>query len=140
MNINDLYYVLENRKVFPEPNIFHWSKWFEETRTNNSRLVGNTCIKEEHGAAVIYVSTVFLGVDVGFSSNPKNPIVWESRVIGGDMDGQHTRCAGGWEDAEKMHQKMVDNARKHEVTKKRKAERKLILDLATQIASGDPLV
>ncbi len=51
------------------------------------------------------VSTVFLGLDHNFGDGP--PILWETLVFGGPMNGQQTRCAGSREQAEAMHEKMV---------------------------------
>ena len=74
-----------------------WAKWFEEN--HNNRHVAN---QEVNGARV---STVFLGIDHSFGYGP--PQIFETMVFGGPLDQEQDRCFT-WEQAEAMHQRMVE--------------------------------
>ena len=90
-------YVLKDGIPAPEPDR---SKWF--------RFFGSPArwhIKKKVGP--YEVSTVFLAMD--HSNNPKGPpILWETMVFGkGPLEGEQRRCSGTQEQAEAMHQEMV---------------------------------
>ena len=59
-----------------------WAKWFEKTdRHLGSDKIGG-----------IHVSTVFLGLDHGFSLDEKAPpVLWETMIFGGEHDGYQER-------------------------------------------------
>ena len=52
------------------------------------------------------VSTVFLGVDHSHTHGGP-PILWETMVFDGRLNGSCTRCSGSREQALAMHQRMV---------------------------------
>jgi len=52
------------------------------------------------------VSTVFLGLDHGFAGPTELPILFETLVFGGTLDGETKRCCT-WPQAEKQHAEMV---------------------------------
>jgi hypothetical protein len=56
------------------------------------------------------VSTVFLCLDHQFAGGP--PILWETMVFGGALDQEQDRCSGTREQAEAMHQRMVERVKK----------------------------
>jgi len=73
-----------------------WAKWFEKT----DRHAGLDRIGDSK------ISTVFLGIDHNFFKEGP-PILWETMVFGGKLNGEQDRCSGNKEQAEAMHQKMV---------------------------------
>jgi len=78
-----------------EPNLRKWAKWFETAE----RHVGDDRIRG------IWISTVFLGIDHGWSFPPdeKNPVLWETMIFGGPLDQECGRCPGSREQAHAMH-------------------------------------
>jgi hypothetical protein len=70
-------------------DLMTWAKWFESA----DRHVACTKISEG-----VEVSTIFLGLDHNFS-NKGRPILWETLVFGGPLDGEMYRYAtagGAW--------------------------------------------
>ena len=99
----------------PEPDLIKWGTWFEK---------GNRIVKQDQ-IGDVWVSTVFLGLDHSFGGGP--PILWETMTFRGDRtkkkkvkimgktfettDGaweECERCAGNREQAEAMHNDMVE--------------------------------
>lgn len=79
-------------------NAMQWAAWMQSA----NRSVARTQISEE-----VFVSTVFLGLDHNhFGSGP--PILWETMVFGGPMHEEMNRCSGSREQAEAMHNDMVE--------------------------------
>ena len=66
----------------PEPDIMVWAKWFETA----DRTVMKT--KTRNGE----VSTVFLGLDHNFHKDGP-PLIYETMVFGGTLDGAQDRCS-----------------------------------------------
>lgn len=62
-----------------------WAMWFENA--NELRQVDDDYVTIEDGT-VVRVSTVFMGID-SFARNP--PLLWETLVFGGDLDGHGGR-------------------------------------------------
>ncbi len=97
-------YVLINKQVVPDPDLFRWSKAYES--------MGNRRVAFDQ-IGTIEVSTVFLGLDHDFSyvrqgegPNP-NPIVFETMAFnmpGGDRPCFRYRT---WEEAEAGHNAFV---------------------------------
>lgn len=90
-------YIL-NDQGEPEPcdDLMVWGKTF---RDKGKRRVDATEIGESR------VSTVFLGLDHGYGNS--EPVLWETLVFNGPMDGEMDRCSGSRIDAQKMHDRMV---------------------------------
>jgi hypothetical protein len=86
-------YILNGRIPVPCTDFIEWNKWMK----SNRRVALDTIDGVE-------VSTVFLGIDHGFFN--KEPILFETMVFGGSLDGELERCST-WEQAEKMHSDMV---------------------------------
>jgi hypothetical protein len=95
------YILNDNGNPVLEPDLIKWAMWFE-TATN--RRVAKEMIGE------VQVSTVFLGLDHNFCSKGP-PIVWETMVFGGELDQETERCSGNREQAEAMHQDMVERVK-----------------------------
>lgn len=101
-----LKYILKGKKPVVEKNLLKWARWFEVS----NRHVGKTKIGK------VAVSTVFLGIDHGFSLNFPGkpippPILFETMVFGGKLNLAQERYTT-WEEAEKGHAKWVAKVRR----------------------------
>lgn len=74
-----------------------WARWFEAADLH----VADTYLKE------CRVSTVFLG----HGPDSPNPCLWETAVLGGLLDQVKDRCAGNRDQAQAMHDAMVERVR-----------------------------
>jgi len=81
-----------------EPDLMAWAEWFE---AGEGRTVANTRVNEAE------VSTVFLGLD--HSRGGSVPILYETMVSGGPLDGEQERYATK-EQAQKGHAEWVAKA------------------------------
>lgn len=73
----------------PEPDTFKWAQFME---TAERRVAADLDEGDGSGdpAQRIFVSTMFLGLDMSFhGSGP--PILWETMVFGGLLDGEQAR-------------------------------------------------
>lgn len=92
------HYILKGHEPVPV-GLLTWAKWFEEKPSR--RKVRVTTLGD------VRVSTVFLGLDHGFSMDPNaKPILFETLVFGGRFDGEMDRYAS-WDEAVKGHHRMV---------------------------------
>lgn len=91
------YWVLKGKTPRPVNDLVTWAKWFEVA----NRRVAVT----KSDFPPITVSTVFLGIDHGFSEKGL-PILFETMIFGGPHDGYQRRCST-WNDAEAMHRAAV---------------------------------
>jgi len=72
------YYKLVGTEVVP-CSLLEWGVAFGKTR------IGRYANRE------VIVSTVFLGMDHGYPPDPTRPVVFETRVSGGPLDGSQGR-------------------------------------------------
>lgn len=87
------WYVLdENHVPVPEPDVLKAALFFEDF---SKRCVAQHQVGESH------VSTVFLGLDHNFSSSGP-PLLFETRIEGGPLDGEQERYAT-WSEATAGH-------------------------------------
>ena len=94
-------YILDlERNPIKEPNIMKWGRWFKK----NERHIGDTKIGD------IRISTVFLGLDHQFDIQPGSPVLWETMVFGGELDGEMERYTS-LESAKYGHNKMVERVK-----------------------------
>lgn len=94
-------YILDkDRKPQPCPNLDAWAAWFEKA----DRIV--LLDKLPTGT----VSTVFLGLDHSLP-NTGHPILWETRVFGGKLDGEQRRFSSEAA-AIACHKELVEQVRK----------------------------
>ena len=128
------YYVLDGQNPVEATDVFAWSKWFEDSKTSHSRLVGRTGIRDRNGNEVAFVSTVFLGINMACDSK-KPAVLWETMVFGGDLDSEMQRCPGTWHHAEIMHEKMVAKCNRHQRMVEKKEDLALVLSLADEISN-----
>lgn len=74
-------YVLDaDGKPLPCEDLLAWARWYEDA----DRLVAL-----DEPVPGQKVSTVFLGLDHQFGKGP--PVLWESMVFGGPLDGEQER-------------------------------------------------
>jgi hypothetical protein len=86
-----------------------WGKWMEANQQSFKRILSRTTIQSNPH---IFVSTVFLGIDHNYCSpDYPMPILWETMVFGGKLDGEQDRYTSK-EDAVAGHLKFVDEQRK----------------------------
>lgn len=89
------------------PMLHKWGKWFEGSR--KERVVKQEMVGK------YWVSTIFLSLDHSWGEGP--PILWETMVFAGKsgrgkpVEDMQARCAGGREQAETMHARMVARMR-----------------------------
>jgi hypothetical protein len=94
------YILTANGAPIVEPNIHAWAQWFETAKLEIAfDTVGKSAI-----------TTRFLGV----AFDPDCPHVWETKIIGGTLDQVTDRCPGTIEDAQAMHDSMVQRVRSQE--------------------------
>jgi len=97
--MNEFYYILVDGEPVPTSDLFTWGEWFETADRNVAKTeIGETL-----------VSTVFLGLDHSFG-NGSIPILFETLVFGGGLDGMMDRYAT-LEDAMLGHERMVARVR-----------------------------
>ena len=101
------YYILDGKTVRPEPDLLKWAEAFE-TADRLVRLDRATVRVAGKPVVFVDVSTVFLGFDHQIGEGP--PLLFETMVFGGPLDQESDRCST-WEDAEKMHEKMMERVR-----------------------------
>ena len=83
------WYVLDEAgDAVPEDDLLKWGEWMQSRRSRC--LVERTEVKPG-----VVVSTVFLGMDHGFSypigGGDPVPVLWETLVFGGPLDGEMER-------------------------------------------------
>lgn len=90
-------YILDDSgEPVSEPDLEKWGRWFETA----PRSVGDDDI------CGVRISTTFLGLDHRFGGGGP-PVLWETMVFGGPLNGECERCSGSREQAEAMHFRMV---------------------------------
>jgi hypothetical protein len=82
-------YRLEGHTPVPEEDIFVWGNNWKKCRRISRTWVGDQL-----------VSTVFLGIDHSFGDGP--PVLFETMVFGGKMDGHQLRYTS-WVKAARGH-------------------------------------
>ena len=83
-----------------------WARWFEKERREWQIISEVDCYR---------ISTVFLGLDHNYTGVGP-PILWETMVFHqadkeDDLHQHMARCAGGFEQAEAMHIRMVEHVK-----------------------------
>lgn len=85
-----LHYMLDaNGNVITTEDLFEWGIWLE-TADEQRRVAQDR--DEGPDAQDIWVSTVFTGLDYNFFDDGP-PILWETMVFGGPLDGKQERYA-----------------------------------------------
>jgi hypothetical protein len=80
-------YILADDGVTPIrcDDLYEWAIWYQTAE----RHVAHDMDEHDTTGQQIRVSTVFLGVDHAFGGGP--PILWETMVFGGLLDGEQVR-------------------------------------------------
>lgn len=96
------HWILKDGNPVEEPDLIKWAEWFESAT--------NRVVKQEHVGNTL-ISTVFLGLDHNFGEGA--PILWETMTFNDNRSEQDCdRCSGNWEQAEAMHEAMVERVKK----------------------------
>lgn len=90
-------YILVGVTPVQEPDLQKWGEWMERV---HSRRVARTKMSRDTD-----VSTVFLGLDHSFGGT--GPIVFETMVFGGTLDGETSR-SGTFKQSVEQHLEMVN--------------------------------
>ena len=89
------YWILDANGNEVAVDLMTWAQWFED----HDRRIARTDI-----AAGAYVSTVFVGIDLGHGIGP--PLLYETMVFGGPLDSDCRRASTRAE-AQADHQELV---------------------------------
>ncbi len=82
-------YILDQRgEPVLEPDIIKWAKWLGKPSADDPIDGATWRVGADHVGST-FVSTVFLGLDHAFNGGP--PILWETLVRGGELDGEGDR-------------------------------------------------
>lgn len=115
---HDFYYILKDRVPVPVTDMMEWSRWYEHA--DDERIVG-----QEH-IGMLFVSTVFLGLNHNFSGAGRPPILFETMIFADRQpiergpEGQIVYFGGGdilqrryhtWDEAEHGHKVALRYAR-----------------------------
>ncbi len=105
-------YILKDRVPVPCEDLMTWARWWE---VNENRRVADIKMSVstlgEPGERVCRVSTFFIGLDLNpLSFKPEEPLLFETLVQGGPLDGTSTRSST-WKEAEERHEAMVEYVR-----------------------------
>lgn len=93
-------YILDERgDPVPCPDVVKWAKWFSTTDHRQVLL---------DKLPTAQVSTIFLGLDYSLT---KPPVLWETKVLGGKLDGEIQRYTSH-ADAVSGHHSMVERVRR----------------------------
>lgn len=91
------YYILEGHTPVPCADILMWAKLIE----SNDHVVACEFVFEH-----VQVSTVFMGIGFMIGKN-KSPLLFESKVFGGDNDGFNRRYRT-WDGAAAGHKSICE--------------------------------
>ena len=88
-------YILDGHEPMPCDDIVVWGTWFKTA----DRHVAKDSVGD------VKISTVFLGLDHGFSGGP--PLFFETMIFGGKHDGYQDRYST-WDEAVAGHRRAVE--------------------------------
>jgi hypothetical protein len=75
-------YILVDSAPAPESDTIKWARWFESADRGVAR---------DELPSGTFVSTVFLAIDHSFNPHSRRPILYETMVFGGPLDGEQLR-------------------------------------------------
>lgn len=88
-------YILQGHDPIQINELSDWAQWFETA----DRVVAKTILNN------VTISTVFLGLDHSWGTGL--PVLFETLVFGGEMDGEMNRYST-WDEAVAGHNRMVN--------------------------------
>lgn len=90
-------------------NVIDWALWYGRASVSGERHIALDEI------AGIRVSTIFLGIDHGFSffNEEAKPVLFETMVFAGDWSEEEMRRYCTYEEAEAGHKEIVANIKRH---------------------------
>lgn len=94
------YYILDGKTPVECPDVLKWARWLDEIK--NRRIAKNWL------PGHVEVSTIFLGVDSGFTGTD-NPVLFETMIFGGPHNGFQERYRT-WDEAQAGHKAAVELA------------------------------
>lgn len=94
------HWIRDERGNVRPATMMEWGRWLETT-SDDAKRVAHAAIGDD-----VVVSTVFLGMDHGFPPDPHRPVLWETLVFGGVLDGEMCRYRSE-EEALRGHREMV---------------------------------
>ncbi len=101
-----LFYKLTKDKKVVRLKKEDYNKELNEAFKPENRIVKQENIKDSNTKdANIFLSTVFLGLDHSFPSNPDKPVVFETMIFGGEFD-QYQRRYCEYDEALDAHDKI----------------------------------
>ena len=89
--------------MVPEPDFLKWAIWFETA----ARGLDETFVTDTRTGERIRIATSFVGLSGG---EGRPPLLWETLVFGGRMDGEGKRSATV-EEARQAHREFADRVR-----------------------------
>lgn len=109
-----IYYILKNDEILTTNNVLE----FEEFMRGNEHIIKQETIKTNNSE--YFVSTVFLGIDHGFSFlSEKRPILFETMIFPEnkkeDWEGYQRRCCTKAE-ALVQHEEALEFLKKYKIT------------------------
>jgi hypothetical protein len=105
VNARPLRYVLdEYHHAVEGPSLVAWGQWLEDPV---NRVVGWTLIVNSE----VEVLTTFIGLDLAPRGRRGPPVLFETMISGGPLDGRYWRYSS-WDDAETGHKVAVRKIRK----------------------------
>lgn len=93
----NLHYILNDNNLAIPASLEEWGRWLEEASRTRRR-----CVAQED-VGPYWVSTVFLGIDMGIGNNDL-PILFETMIFSGDKSDLWMDRCGTWEEAIDMHE------------------------------------
>jgi len=106
------HYILKDGRI-TEVSLREWAEWSE----TGDRYVDHTVIRCDDGTPEVLVSTIFVGIDLGFLPGGP-PVLFETMIFGGHLDQYQVRYETMGE-AKVGHWDAVDKAREAESSTKK---------------------
>ncbi len=105
-----MYILNENREPVPCPDLIQWARWHGDI--NNRRVQQDYIYIGNHR---VFVSTVFYGIDYGINPDNDKPVLFETLIQGGSLNGATWRYSS-WDEAMKGHLHALKYCKKLDTT------------------------
>lgn len=98
-----IYYYLNEDKTYRPCSFEEWEQQFEQMRKDETKHLYYDIVKG------FMVSTVWLGINLGFGLHDRKPLLFETMVFSKDsMTDEFMWRYSTWEEAEKGHKHAID--------------------------------